>query len=144
MQQFRLGDCTSSRLRHEGLLVPSNILSASTFPLSPTARLSPCPVNLRRAAAVREEKQRETKQASAPQFPNNALSHSTLAHQQSSVSYTVLQFLSPFKSYARLTQPPPMYHSHFPAISCLSCSHLFREISCNSQKASRDLCFLAK
>lgn len=25
-------------------------------------------------------------------------------------------------------QPPPMYRSHFPAISCLSCSHLFREI----------------
>lgn len=114
------------------------IRSASSFPLTPYAQLSPNPEE---APAQRSE-QRETKRGSAPQCTNNAPSHSPLAHWQSSVPYTVLSFPPPFNLMQDWDQPPPMYRSHFPAISCLSYSHLLgREIRLTLNQLPRNSVF---
>lgn len=75
--------CIGFRSRHEGLHVPSN----STTVFSSLFLPKPCPPW---ANTSHEVLTRRTKRGSAPPCTNNAPSHSTLAHRQSTVLYTVL------------------------------------------------------
>lgn len=125
-----------------GSLSPPNSLSL-LFSSSPI-----CP-GPGQAAAVRGE-QRESRRGSAPQYTNNSPSHSALAHQQSSVPYTVLSFPAPFNLMQGPDQPPRLLGSLFSrqftplhlSLSRMAICYAGNQLRGNCEPASKKLLFI--